>query len=128
MHSAEYGEALGGTQQAARPGERLERAALEIRRAAIALPAPDRHYGFEASRVRHLSEPDILCEGVLPALRHRRRGAATRAVGAENGQLEPVAADHGGIALDIHDVALAPAEPTSPVPGLHLRVPLLALL
>ena len=108
MHGAEHGEACGGGQQAARPGDSLERAALEIGRAAIALPAPDRHHAFDAGRVRHLSEPDILIKGVLPALRHLGSGAAARAVGAEDGKLEPIAAEHGGIALDIHAFALNP--------------------
>src|SRR5438093_13215225 len=51
MHGAEHGEALGGGQQAARPGDGLERAALEIGLAAIALPAPDWHEAFDAGRV-----------------------------------------------------------------------------
>jgi hypothetical protein len=37
MHGAEHGEALGGSQQAARPSDGLKRAALEIGRTAIAL-------------------------------------------------------------------------------------------
>src|SRR5438132_3192627 len=128
MHGAEHGEALGGGQQAARPGEGFECAALEISHAAIALPAPNRHQAFEAGRVCHLGEPDILREGVLPALRHRGRSAAARAVGAEDGKLEPVAADHGGIALDIHAFALTPAYPRRPSRGLHSKAPLMAVL
>src|SRR5262249_54671129 len=106
MHGAEHGETLGGGQQAARPGDGFKRAGLEIGRTAIALPAPDRYQGFEAGGVGHLGEPDIVREGVLPALRHRRRGAATRAVGAKDRQLESIAAEHGGIALDLHAFAL----------------------
>src|SRR2546425_3721500 len=102
MHGAKHGEALSGGQQAARPGHGLERAALEIGRAAIALPAPDRHQTFEAGRISHLGKPDVLLESVLPALRHGGRGTATRAIRAEDGKLEPIAAEHGGIALDIH--------------------------
>src|SRR5439155_22041597 len=66
------------------------------------------HHAFDAGRVRHLGEPDILLEGILPALRHLGSGAVARAIGSEDGKLEPVAAEHGGIALDIHAVALTP--------------------
>src|SRR5215467_14106537 len=129
MHGAEHSEALGGGQQAARPGDRFKRATLEIGRTAIALPAPDRHHGFDAGRIRHLREPDIVLEGVLPAFRHCSRGTAARAVGAEDGQLEPITADHGGIALDLHNFALPPPlRPPPPSRGLYLRAPLLALL
>src|SRR4029453_3456822 len=102
MHSTKHSETLGSSQEAARPGKGLERAALEIGHAAIALPTPDRHQAFEAGGVRHLGEPDIVLEGVLPALRHRGCSAATRAVGAEDAKFEPIATDHGGIALNIH--------------------------
>src|SRR2546427_5534885 len=122
MHGTKHGQALGGGEQAARPCDGLKRAALKISRTAIALPAPDRHHGFEAGGVGQLSEPDIVLEGVLPALRHRGRGAAARTVGAEDGKLEPVATKYGGIALDLHDVALTPppahvACPEACIPG-----------
>jgi hypothetical protein len=116
MHSTEHSEALGGGQQATGPGDGLKRAALEIGCTAIALPPPDRHQAFEAGRVYHLGEPNILREGVLPALRHCGRGAAARAVGVEDGKLEPIAAKHGRIALDIHECALTSRLSPLPVP------------
>ena len=53
MHGAEHGDALGRGEQAGRPGDGLERRALVVGVAAVALPAPDREQEIDAGLVRH---------------------------------------------------------------------------
>ena len=57
MHGAEHGDALGRRQQAAGPGHRLERRALIVGVAAVALPAPDRQHEIETGILGHAGKP-----------------------------------------------------------------------
>jgi hypothetical protein len=63
MHGAEHGDALGRGEQAGRPGDGLERLAVQVGVAAVALPAPDRQQEVDAGGVAHAGER----EAVLPS-------------------------------------------------------------
>ena len=94
MHGAEHGDALARGQQAGRPGDRLERRALVVGVAAVALPASDRQHEVDAGLVRHAHELEIVRPASRPALRHQRHGAAGRTVCAEQPDLELVGVVH----------------------------------
>src|SRR5262249_3978008 len=78
-----------------RPGDGLERGALVLGLAAIALPPPDRQHEVDAGVVRHADKPEIVGPRAGPALRHLGDRAPGRAVGAEQPELELVAAVQG---------------------------------
>src|SRR5262249_9701270 len=78
-----------------RPGDGLERGALVLGLAAIALPPPDRQHEVDAGVVRHADKPEIVGPRAGPALRHLGDRAPGRAVGAEQAELELVAAVQG---------------------------------
>src|SRR6478672_5078117 len=56
VHRAEYGHALRRREEADRPGDGLQRAAVKIRVAAVALPPADRQHEVDARLVRHARE------------------------------------------------------------------------
>ena len=95
MHGAEAGNPPRRRQQRGRPGDGLEGCALVVGLAAIALPAPDRQHEIDAGLVGHTREPEIVGPGTRPSLRNLGDRAPRRAVGAEQAELEPVAAVHG---------------------------------
>jgi hypothetical protein len=91
VHGAEAGDPAGRCEQRSRPGDGLERGALVVGLAAVALPAPDRQHEVDAGRIGHAREPEIVGPGAGPAFRDLGHRAAGRAVCAEQAELEPVA-------------------------------------
>ena len=73
---AEYGHALGGAEQAYRPGNRFKRPAVKIGVAAVTLPARDRQHEIEAGLVREPGQSQAVGPTRRPALRHFGGGAA----------------------------------------------------
>ena len=69
MDRRENGEVARFRQQAGRPGDGFEHAALEIRLAAIADPARDRQHEIEAGLVEQLRELQVVVPTRSPALR-----------------------------------------------------------
>src|SRR5262245_55577310 len=95
VHGAEHGHALRHGEEAHRPGDGLERAAVKIGLAAIALPAADRQHEVDAGLVGHAGEAGAVRPARGPALRHLGGGAAGRAVGAEHADLQRIGVVHG---------------------------------
>ena len=94
VHGAEHGDALGLGEQPGGPGHRLQRLAVQIGVAAVALPAADRQHEVDAGGVRHAGEREAVRPARRPALRHLGGRAAGRAVGAEQADLERVGVVH----------------------------------
>ena len=94
VHGAEHGDALGRGQQAGRPGDGLQRLAVQIGVAAVALPAADRQHEVDAGLVGHAGEREAVRPARRPALRHLGGRAAGRAVGAEQAELQRVGVVH----------------------------------
>ena len=94
VDGAEHGDALGRLQQAAGPGHRLQRRAVEIGVAAVAFPAADRQHEIDAGFVGHRAEREAIRPARGPALRRLGRGARRRAVRAEHADLERVGVVH----------------------------------
>ena len=94
MHGAEDRHALGESEQARRPGDGLERRALVVGIAAIALPAPDREQEIDADVVGHPGELEIVRPAPRPALRNQGDRASRRAVRPEQADLELVRIVH----------------------------------
>src|SRR5439155_25889485 len=68
--------------------------ALVVAVAAITLPAADRQHELDPGLVRHLRQRHAIGPVPRPALGHHRHGAARRTIGAEQAELQPVAAAH----------------------------------
>ena len=94
VNGAEAGDARGGGEQPGRPGDGLKRFAVQVGIAAVALPAADRQHEVDAGLVAHLGEREAILPARRPALRHLGGGAARRAVGAEQPELEGVGVVH----------------------------------
>src|SRR5579862_512518 len=92
MHGAEHDQPPGGSEEPRRPGHGLERRALVIGVAAIALPAPDRQHEFEARRIGHPRQPQAIGPAAAPAFGDLGDGAAGGAVGAEEPEFEAIMA------------------------------------
>ena len=99
MHGTEHSDVLGGAEQPGRPGDRFQRRALIISVAAVALPAPDRQEEIDAGVVRHDRELLVVGPAARPALGHQRHGAAGRAIGAEQADLQFIIAVHGAAGI-----------------------------
>ena len=82
---------FGRREQPARPRDRFEAGAFEIRRAAEAFPARDRQHEIDAGVVEHLRERDVIGPRARPALGHVRRRDSGREIRAEDAELELVA-------------------------------------
>ena len=79
-------------QQAGRPGNGLQRFALVVGVAAVALPAADRQHELDPHLVGQAREAQAVGPFAAPALRHHRHRAAGRAIRAEQPKLQRVAA------------------------------------
>ena len=94
VHGAEAGDARGGGEQAGRPGDGLQRLAVQIGVAAVALPAPDRQHEVDAGVVAHLGER----KAILPA---RRPASGTLVAERPDEQLAPNRPSFSALALYI---------------------------
>ena len=72
MHGAEHGDALRRAEEPHRPGDGLERMAVEIGIAAIALPARDRQHEIKPGLVGEPRQSETFRPVRRPALRHLR--------------------------------------------------------
>jgi hypothetical protein len=99
VNGAEHRHALGGGEEANRPGDGFERTAVKIGVAAIALPARDRQHEIEAGFVGKLRQRQTIGPACRPPLRNFGRRAAGRAIGAEQSDLERIAIVHGDAVL-----------------------------
>ena len=95
MHRAEHGHAPRLGEEARGPAHGLERRALIVGVAAIALPAPDRQHEIDAGLVGHLREPHIVAPASRPALGNQGDGPSGGAIGAEQPELQAVRIMHG---------------------------------
>src|ERR1700733_10623313 len=92
MHRAKHRQALRRLQQAGGPGDGLQRFALIVGIAAIALPAADRQHELDARRIRHAGKAQAIVPVAAPALGNLGDGATGRTVGTEQAELQVVAA------------------------------------
>ena len=99
MHGAEHGDAPGAAEEASGPGDGFQRRALIVGVAAIPLPAADRQHEVDTGLVRHLRQALAVRPAARPTLRHQGHGAAGRAVGAEQADLQLVVGVHGAARL-----------------------------
>ncbi len=86
---------MKGVKEPGRPGDRLQRRALIIGVAAVALPAADREQKVDAGIVRHHRERLVVGPIARPAFGNQRHRAAGRAICAEQADLQLVVAVHG---------------------------------
>ena len=94
VNGGEHRHALGIGQQPRRPGDRLQRLALIVGLAAIALPPADGQHEIDAGVLGHPGERQVVGPVARPAFGHAGHGAPGRAVGAEQAELEPVGVVH----------------------------------
>ena len=95
VDGTEYCDALGGGEQRRRPGDRFERRALIIGGPAVTLPPADGQQKIDTGLVRHQRQFFIVRPAPRPAFGNERHGAAGGAIGAEQADLQLVAAVHG---------------------------------
>jgi hypothetical protein len=88
VDGAERHDALGRGQDARRPGQRLEAAAVMVVNAAVALPAAERQQEIEPRRIRHLRGGEVLFPRAFPPLRHPRRRQTAGTVHAEQPEFQ----------------------------------------
>ena len=94
MHGPEDGDSLRRGEQATSPSHGLERGAMEVATAAIALPASDRQKKIDASLIGHASELEAIRPTREPALGHQRRSACRRAIRPEEADLQRIGVVH----------------------------------
>ena len=76
-----------------RPGEALERAIVEVRRAAVTLPAPDRQKRLHAGAIDRLGDVASVGPVELPGFRDGGDGRAMAAIERHDAELHAVAAE-----------------------------------
>jgi len=93
VDGGEHGAIVGHRADRRRPGEALERAVVEVRGPAVALPAPDRQQRLHAGAIHRLG--DVLGVGPieLPGLRHGGDGGAVAAIESHDPEFHAVAAE-----------------------------------
>ena len=106
MDRSKNGDSLGAGEQARGPGHRLEGRSLEIRGAAITLPAANRENEIKARLIRKPSHGLAALPIGEPTLGERVDRAARRAIGAKQPQLESVVVVHL-IAIGRHDLCFS---------------------
>ena len=99
VDGTEYCDALGGGEQRRRPGDRFERRALIIGGPPVTLPPADWQQKIDTGLVRHQRQSFIVRPAPRPAFGNERHGAAGGAIGAEQADLQLVAAVHGAARL-----------------------------
>ena len=102
VHGGEHGAIVRHRADRGGPGEALERAVVEVRRPAVALPAPDRQQRLHAGAIDRLRDLHGVGPVELPGFRHGGDGRAMAAVERHDAELHAVAAEQpraGGVVL-----------------------------